>query len=114
MTPAAGATQRLIRLVGPLKAREIIYTSRIFDAQEALKMGLVNEVVPLMELENRVKEMAGLMIKNSSRAIALCKRLIQEGIYNNEHGFQMEGEAFHELFTSGEPKKKLKLFLEKK
>ncbi|GAJ23121.1 unnamed protein product, partial [marine sediment metagenome] len=61
MTPAAGATQRLIRLVGPLKAREIIYTSRIFDAQEALKMGLVNEVVPLVELENRVKEMAGLM-----------------------------------------------------
>ncbi len=114
MTPAAGATQRLIRLVGPLKAREIIYTSRIFDAQEALKMGLVNEVVPLMELENRVKEMAGLMIKNSSRAIALCKRLIQEGIYNNEKGFRMEGEAFHELFTSGEPKKKLKLFLEKK
>lgn len=114
MTPAAGATQRLIRLVGPLKAKDIIYTSRIINAQEALKMGLVNEVVPLMELENRVKEMAGLMIKNSSRAIALCKRLIQDGIYNNEHGFQMEGEAFHELFTSGEPKKKLKLFLEKK
>lgn len=114
MTPAAGATQRLIRLVGPLKAREIIYTSRIIDAQEALKMGLVNEVVPLMELENRVKKMAGLMIKNSGRAIALCKRLIQTGIYNNEHGFQMEGEAFYELFISGEPKKKLKLFLEKK
>jgi len=114
MTPAAGATQRLIRLVGPLKAREIIYTSRIIDAQEALKMGLVNEVVPLMELENRVKEMARLMIQNSGRAIAFCKRLIQKGIYNNEHGFQMEGEAFHELFTSGEPKEKLKAFLEKK
>jgi len=114
MTPAAGATQRLIRLVGPLKAREIIYTSRIIDAQEALKMGLVNEVVPLMELEDRVKEMARLMIQNSGRAIAFCKRLIKQGIYNNEYGFQMEGEAFHKLFTSGEPKKKLKLFLEKK
>ena len=114
MTPAAGATQRLIRLVGPLKARDIIYTSRIIDAQEALKMGLVNEVVPLMELEDRVKEVARMMIQNSGRAIALCKRLIQEGIYNNKHGFQMEGEAFHELFTSGEPKERLKAFLEKK
>jgi enoyl-CoA hydratase/carnithine racemase len=114
MTPAAGATQRLIRLVGPLKARDIIYTSRIIDAQEALKMGLVNEVVPLMELENRVKEMAKMMVQNSGRAIALCKRLIQKGIYNNELGFQMEGEAFHELFTSGEPKKRLKAFIERK
>ena len=114
MSPAAGATQRLIRLVGPLKARDIIYTSRIIDAQEALKMGLVNEVVPLMELEDRVNEMAKMMIQNSGRAIAFCKRLIQKGIYNNEHGFQMEGEAFHELFTSGEPKERFKLFLEKK
>jgi enoyl-CoA hydratase/carnithine racemase len=114
MTPAAGATQRLIRLVGPLKAREIIYTSRIIDAQEALKMGLVNEVVPLMELENRVKEMARMMIQNSGRAIALCKRLIQIGTYNNEQGFQMEGDAFHECFISGEPKEKLKAFLNRK
>ncbi len=55
-----------------------------------------------------------MMIQNSGRAIALCKRLIQEGIYNNKLGFQMEGEAFHELFTSGEPKERLKAFLEKK
>ena len=114
MTPAAGATQRLIRLVGPLKAREIIYTSRIIDAQEALRMGLVNEVVPLMELENRVKEMARMMIQNSGKAIALCKRLIQMGTYNNEQGFQMEGNAFHECFISGEPKEKLKAFLNRK
>ena len=114
MTPAAGATQRLNRLVGPLKAREIIYTSRIFDAQEALRMGLVNEVVPLMELEDRVKKMARMIIQNSGKAIALCKRLIQMGTYNNEQGFQMEGDAFHECFISGEPKEKLKAFLNRK
>ncbi len=114
MNPAAGATQRLTRLVGPLKAREIIYTSRILSAQEALKIGLVNEVVPLAELENRVKELAKMMIKNSGRAIAFCKRLIQMGIYENEQGFQMEGDAFHECFNSGDPKEKLKAFLERK
>ena len=113
MTPAAGATQRLIRLIGPLKAKELIYTSRIINAQEAVKIGLINELVPLAELEVRVKDLAKLIVKNSGRAIELSKQLIQMGIYNNAEGFQMEGEAFQELFSSGEPKRKLKEFLER-
>ena len=114
MTPAAGATQRLIRLIGPMKAKELIYTSRIINAPEALNIGLVNELVPLAELERRVKELARMIIKNSGRAITLSKQLIQMGIYSNEKGFQMEGEAFQERFSSGEPKRKLKEFLERK
>jgi enoyl-CoA hydratase/carnithine racemase len=113
MTPAAGATQRLIRLVGLMKAKELIYTSRIIKASEALKIGLINELVPLAELETRVKDLANEIIINSSRAITLSKQLIQMGIYSNEEGFQMEGEAFQERFSSGEPKKKLKEFLKK-
>ena len=105
MTPAAGATQRLLRLVGPLKAKEIIFTSRIVNAEEALRMGLINELVPLGNLETRVKEIAHMMIKNSGEAITLSKQLIKMGIYSNEDGFQMECNAFHELFSSGEPKK---------
>ena len=114
MTPAAGATQRLIRLIGPMKAKELIYTSRIINAPEALNIGLVNELVPLAELERRVKELARMIIKNSGRAITLSKQLIQMGIYSNEKGFQMEGEAFQERFSSGEPKRKLREFLERK
>ena len=114
MTPAAGATQRLIRLIGPMKTKELIYTSRIINASEALNIGLVNELVPLTELESRVKELARMMIKNSGRAITLSKQLIQMGIYSNEKGFQMEGEAFQERFSSGEPKRKLREFLERK
>ena len=113
MTPAAGATQRLVRLIGPLKAKELIYTSRIIDAQEAAKIGLINELVPLAELENRVRSIAKTIVKNSGRAIELSKQLIQMGIYNNIEGFQMEGEAFKERFSSGEPKRRLKEFLEK-
>ncbi len=113
MTPAAGATQRLIRLVGPMKAKELIYTSRIINASEAFNIGLINEIVPLEELEIRVKGLAGEIVKCSGRAIALSKKLIQMGIYNNEEGFQMEGKAFQERFSSGEPKRKLKEFLER-
>ncbi len=113
MTPAAGATQRLIRLIGPMKAKELIYTSRIINAQEALNIGLINELVPLAELDIKVKELARLMVENSGRAIALSKQLIQMGTYTNAEGFQMEGEAFQERFSSGEPKRKLKEFLER-
>ncbi|MHA2287533.1 MAG: enoyl-CoA hydratase/isomerase family protein [Promethearchaeota archaeon] len=113
LTPAAGATQRLIRMVGLMKAKEIIYTSRIFNASEALKIGLINELVPLIELETRVKELAEEIKLNSSRAITLSKKLIQMGIYTNEEGFHMEGEAFQERFSSGEPKRKLREFLNK-
>ncbi len=113
MTPAAGATQRLLRLIGPLKAKDIIFTSRIINAEEALRMGLINELVPLRDLETRVKEIANMMIKNSEKAIALSKQLIKMGIYSNEEGFQKESNAFHERFSSGEPKKKLTEFLKK-
>ncbi len=113
MTPAAGATQRLVRLIGPMKAKELIYTSKIISAQEALNIGLINALVPLSELETKVKEIASMMVKNSGRAITLSKKLIQMGIYTNEEGFQMEGEAFQERFSSGEPKQKIKEFLER-
>ena len=113
LTPAAGATQRLVRLVGPMKAKELIYTSRIISAQEALNIGLINKLVPLSELETKVKEIANLMVNNSGRAITLSKQLIQMGIFSNEEGFQREGESFQERFSSGDPKQKLKEFLER-
>ncbi|NVM16661.1 MAG: enoyl-CoA hydratase/isomerase family protein [Candidatus Lokiarchaeota archaeon] len=113
MVPAGGSTQRLSRLVGPMKAKELIYTSKIINAQEAFNIGLINELVPLAELETRVNELASEIIKCSSKAITLTKQLIQKGIYNNEEGFLMEIEAFQERFSSGEPKRKLKEFLKK-
>ena len=113
MSPAAGATQRLTRLIGPLKAKDLIFTSRIIKAEEALRMGLINELVPLRDLEPRVEEIAKMMIKNSGKAISLSKQLIKMGVYTNEEGFQKEGNAFHELFSSGEPKKKLAEFLKR-
>jgi enoyl-CoA hydratase len=109
LTPCGGGTQRLTRLVGPLKAKELIYTARIFDAQEAKEIGLVNHVVPLDELDDKVKEIANRMIKNSGRAIKLAKRLTQMGTYVSQQGFQAEGDAFAADFASKEP---FKIFME--
>ena len=113
MVPAGGSTQRLLRLVGPMRAKELIYTSKIITASEALRIGLVNELVPLAELETRVNELASDIKKCSGKAIELTKQLIQMGIYNNQEGFQMEIEAFQKRFSSGEPKTKLNEFLKK-
>ena len=113
MVPAGGSTQRLIRLVGPMRAKELIYTSKIVTASEALRIGLVNELVPLAELEMRVNELTSDIKKCSGKAIELTKQLIQMGIYKNEDGFRMEIEAFQKRFSSGEPKTKLNEFLKK-
>ncbi|MHA2003684.1 MAG: enoyl-CoA hydratase/isomerase family protein [Candidatus Thorarchaeota archaeon] len=112
--PGGGATQRLARLVGPLKARELIYTCDIIDAQEALKIGLVNSVVPLSDLESSVNELCKRIIKNSKQAIARSKDLINKGIYNNPEGFEGENTGFGEVFASGEPMERLSAFMDSK
>ena len=103
LTPCGGGTQRLVRYVGPLKAKELIFTARIFKAQEALDIGLVNYVVPLEQVDEKVREIANRMIKNSGRAIKLSKRLIHMGMYVSAQGFMMEGDAFADDFASKEP-----------
>ncbi|MHA2311034.1 MAG: enoyl-CoA hydratase/isomerase family protein [Candidatus Thorarchaeota archaeon] len=114
IVPGGGATQRLARLVGPLKARELIYTCDIIDAQEALRIGLVNSVVPLSDLELSVNEICRRIIKNSKQAIAKSKDLINKGIYNNPEGFEGENTGFGEVFASGEPMERLSAFMDSK
>lgn len=110
--PGGGATQRLARLVGPLKARELIYTCDIIDAEEALRIGLVSKVVPLSDLESSVNELCRRIIKNSKQAIAKSKDLINKGIYNNPMGFEGENTGFGEVFASGEPMERLSAFMD--
>ncbi|MFX1369908.1 MAG: enoyl-CoA hydratase/isomerase family protein [Promethearchaeota archaeon] len=110
--PGGGATQRLARLVGPLKARELIYTCDIINAEEALRIGLVNDVVPLSELEAAVTDLCMRIIKNSKQAIAKSKELITMGTYNNPKGFEGENTGFGEVFASGEPMERLSAFME--
>jgi enoyl-CoA hydratase len=110
--PGGGGTQRLARLVGPLKARELIYTCDIIGAEEALRIGLVNMVVPLSELDASVNELCRKIIKNSREAIRRTKGLINKALYSNPEGFRGETQGFGEAFSSGEPEKRLSAFME--
>ncbi len=75
--PGSGATQRLSRLVGPAKARELIYTGDIIDAQEALRIGLVNRVVPRQELREAGLELARRIAAKGAFALKMAKRSLR-------------------------------------
>ncbi|MFW9907594.1 MAG: enoyl-CoA hydratase/isomerase family protein [Candidatus Thorarchaeota archaeon] len=109
--PGGGGTQRLIRLVGSQKARELVYTCDIIDAEEAFRIGLVNSVVPITELESSVTVLCRKIVKNSKQAIKKSKNLINKAIFNNQEGFQGENSGFGEAFASGEPRERLSTFM---
>jgi enoyl-CoA hydratase/carnithine racemase len=113
LTPGGGGTQRLTRLVGPIKSREMIYTAKIISAAEALSIGLINSVVPLADLDKSVKDFCNQMAKNSPRAIKEAKILIRQAFYVNEKGFNSESIKFGEEFGSGEPRQRFEKFLAK-
>jgi enoyl-CoA hydratase len=72
--PGSGATQRLTRLVGPGKARELIFSGRIISAEEALQIGLVNQVVPADELIPTGIKLAASIAAKSAFALKMAKR----------------------------------------
>lgn len=69
-------TRRLVDLVGPARAKEILFTGRRIGAREALDLGLVNEVVPAAELETRVRELAATIAGNAANSIAAAKHIV--------------------------------------
>ncbi len=77
--PGSGATQRLARLVGPGKAKELIFTGEIVGADQALAMGLVNRVVPKEELEAATMELAARIAQKGAFSLKMAKRSINLG-----------------------------------
>jgi len=113
--PGYGGTQRLARLVGRGKAAEMILTAKPIDAQEAFRVGLVNQVVPSAELIPKAKEMADAILKNGSTAIRLTMDLILRGMdmsLDNSLAFESAFSAL--MIGSPEALQRLKAFLEKK
>ena len=80
ITPGFGGTQRLARIIGVGKAKEMIYAATNVKADEALRIGLVNAVYPLEELMPAAKKLAGKIARNAPIAVRACKKAINEGL----------------------------------
>ena len=90
--PKWGMSQRLPRLVGVLKAKEMSFTCKPISGKEAERIGLVNRAVPLEDLENAGIEMANDILKNSAQTIAAFKHLYNEGMNTTlAEGLKIEG-----------------------
>lgn len=113
--PGGGATQRLPGLVGPAIAKELMFTGRIIDAQEALRIGLVNRVVPKDNLKEAVWELARDIAKKSPIALKLIKRSVNRGGQApSDVGLAYEALAECLCFTTEDHEEGLSAFLEKR
>ncbi len=113
--PGFGGTQRLARRVGIGRARELCYTGDMIGADEALRIGLVNAVVPHAELMTKAKSAAQKIASKGPVAIAQCKRVLRQG-----EGLplgaacELEMQAFAMLFGTSDQREGMAAFLEKR
>ena len=103
LIPGAGGTQRLARLVGPSRAKDLIFTGRFVGANESLAMGLVNEVVAPDQVLPRALEIAQTLARGPRIAMAEAKRVIDQGLESDlAAGLDLERTAFADLFGTSD------------
>ena len=111
--PGGGGTQRLPRLVGASRAKEIMITGRQVKADEALNIGLANEVVEPDALMARALELANSVASGATVATGLIKRAVDEGMQTDlAQGLALELELFEEVFHSRDSQIGVASFLE--
>ena len=99
--PGAGGTQRLTRLVGPAKAKDLIFTGRFVDAQEALAIGLVDQLHPADQVYDKAVEWASQFVGGPSLALRAAKSAIDRGIeVDLQTGLEIERIEFSGLFAT--------------
>lgn len=116
LIPGFGGTQRLAKIVGRNKARELIYTGKKIKADEALVLGIVTSLFETKnELINEAKNLALMIQKNSSNAVGIAKAALNQGVdLRNEEGLKIERSAFSEIFNSFDMKEGTAAFIEKR
>ncbi len=111
--PGGGGTQRLTRLIGPARAKDLVFTGRAVGADEALAIGLVDEVVPVDDLNERARAKAAELARGPLQAFALAKRAIDEGLDRSLlEGLTLEQELFLESFATDDAATGINSFLE--
>ena len=103
------------RLIGPNKAKELIYSGKILSAQQAREWGIVNEVFPAEELTARVNEIALLIARNGMIAVASAKDSIVNGLnMGKEDGLRYESSLFATLFSTDDQREGMQAFMAKR
>ncbi|MBA3368944.1 MAG: enoyl-CoA hydratase/isomerase family protein, partial [Geodermatophilaceae bacterium] len=111
--PGAGGTQRLSRLVGPAKAKDIVYTGRFVGAEEALAIGMVDVVVAPDEVYTTAVHMAAKFAKGPAAALRAAKAAIDGGLDGDlASGLKLESTLFAALFATEDQKIGMESFVE--
>jgi 3-hydroxypropionyl-coenzyme A dehydratase len=112
--PGWGGTQRLMRIVGIAKAKELVYTGKMIKAEEAREIGLVNQVVELSTLMEETMKMAKTIASNSSIAVRMSKSAINKGRNADlDTGLGIELLAWRNCFTHPDREERMTSFVNK-
>ena len=115
ITPGFGGTQRMARLIGMGKAKELIYTARNIKAPEALAIGLVQAVYPAAELMAEAEKMAARIAGNAPIAVRASKKAINDGLQVDiEAGEVIEEKLFGSCFQTQDQQNAMTAFVEKR
>lgn len=115
ITPGFGGTQRLARLIGTGKAKELVYSALNIKADEAYRIGLVNGVCAKEDLMPTVMKLAKKIASNAPIAVRLSKEALTDGYLSDmDHAISIEEKYFSECFETEDQKEGMKAFLEKR
>ncbi|KUG08223.1 enoyl-CoA hydratase/isomerase family protein [Solirubrum puertoriconensis] len=114
LIPGYGGTQRLTQLVGKAKALELMMTADLVKADEALRLGLVNHVVPQAELLDFCRQLLGRILTKAPLAVGQVIDCVNAYFEPERHGYQTEVNAFARCFASEDFKEGTQAFLEKR
>jgi enoyl-CoA hydratase/carnithine racemase len=113
LIPGAGGTQRLARLVGPARAKDIVFTGRFVSAQEALQIGMVDEIVPADDVYAAARRWAEQFADGPARAIAAAKAAVDGGLDGDlMSGLRLESHLFAAMFATEDAKIGMASFVE--
>ena len=113
--PGWGGTQRLLRIIGPARAKDLIFTGRKIGAEEAHSMGLINKIFSTEKLISESKAYAKNISKNSSFAVGKSKMLVNRGMDTNlDTGLKLEIYSWSLCFSTKDREERMRAFVEKK
>jgi enoyl-CoA hydratase/carnithine racemase len=111
--PGAGGTQRLPRLIGPAKAKDLIFTGRFVKADEALALGIADKVVPDTDVYTAAFAMASQWAEGPAVALRAAKQAVDQGLeLDLDNGLRLETSLFAGLFATDDQKAGMKSFVE--